>query len=328
MLATSRGVMKKESPISMKRSIHPNISQVQFDFDSLAILPVPDNAEIGLIITPLPEPEQEQEYWWSNLEYRDIPRKPGIYAIVNTINGHFYIGSAVSLYRRKYDHFGSLKANRHKNAHLQNAYNCYGTKNFRFCIIECVTNKKDLIEREQHYIDTMNPEYNINPNASSQLGMKRSEKSKAKMSEAKKGESNSNYGKPMSEEQKISISEALKGHEISDRTRTKISESLKDKPLAPESIAKREATKKARREAGEYAPVISPLKGKPLSPASIAKRTATRKAKREADPTYCKSTHNRGKTFSEKARKNMSEAHKGKKLSPASIEKREATSNS
>jgi hypothetical protein len=99
--ANIRGVMKKERPNSMKRIVHPNITQCQFDWTTLNLQPVPELAEIGIEITQLPEPAQEQEYWWSELEYKRIPRKPGIYAIINTINGHFYIGSAVSLYKRR-----------------------------------------------------------------------------------------------------------------------------------------------------------------------------------------------------------------------------------
>ena len=54
------------------------------------------------------------------------------------LNGHFYIGSAASLYNRKGEHFKGLRNSNHKNAHLQNAYNLYGADAFRFAIVEHV----------------------------------------------------------------------------------------------------------------------------------------------------------------------------------------------
>jgi excinuclease UvrABC nuclease subunit len=53
---------------------------------------------------------------------RDVlPSTPGIYASVNLANQHFYVGSAVNLRRWKMDHFKTLKAGTHRNAHLQHA---------------------------------------------------------------------------------------------------------------------------------------------------------------------------------------------------------------
>ena len=146
------------------------------------------------------------------MEYKHIPKNPGIYAIVNMINGHFYIGSAVNLYSRKNAHFNNLCKNKHHSHHLQHAYNCYGVDAFRFVIIERAETTKMLIEREQHHIDTLNPEYNICPTAGSALGVKRSEETRKKVSEAKKGKPSPNRGKPMSEAQKAKMSELLEGN--------------------------------------------------------------------------------------------------------------------
>ena len=328
MISTSRGRYDKKVGLLqvMQDSIHSNITQCQFDFNALAIAPVPNLAEIGIEITPIPE---TQEYWWNELEYKHIPRKSGIYAIVNTLNGHFYIGSAVDLYHRKVLHFSDLRKSEHHSRYFQNAYNLYGADAFRFVIIEYVEVAKDLIEREQHYIDTLNPEYNIRTIANSNLGIKFSEEVCRNMSESRKGkklspesiikreatrrakrEADPTYSKPRkpshwkgkthSETTKAKIRATLTGYEHTEEARRNIGESHKGntnakgnkgKPKSPESIAKREATKRAKYDSGELA---SPMKGKKQSPESIAKRTATRTAKREADPAYGKWSKKKG----------------------------------
>ena len=50
----------------------------------------------------------------------------GIYQILNTVNGKFYIGSAVDFTLRWAQHKWEFKNNRHSNTHLQRAYNKYG----------------------------------------------------------------------------------------------------------------------------------------------------------------------------------------------------------
>lgn len=79
----------------------------------------------------------------------------GIYKIVNKVDGKFYIGSSVDLNKRKSTHKYELRSRRHHNEYLQNAFNKYGEENFSFEIVEVVEDKGMLIEREQHYIDTL-----------------------------------------------------------------------------------------------------------------------------------------------------------------------------
>ena len=135
-----------------------SFTQQTFDFETLNLQPVPDPA---LQVTH--ELTNEQKYWWSDLEYQHIPRKPGIYAIINILNGHFYIGSAINLYNRKSEHFRNLRNDKHPNPRLQNAYNRDGSDAFRFAIVERVEHAETLIMFEQHYIDNLSPEYNIAP---------------------------------------------------------------------------------------------------------------------------------------------------------------------
>lgn len=75
----------------------------------------------------------------------------GIYRIVNKIDNKVYIGSSLSISKRKYKHFWLLRNDKHDNNHLQNSFNKFGESNFIFEILEfCPTT--DLIERENHHI--------------------------------------------------------------------------------------------------------------------------------------------------------------------------------
>jgi group I intron endonuclease len=165
--------------------------------------------------------------------------KSGIYRIFNKINEKIYIGSAVHLNNRKINHFHALQNNRHRNKHLQRAYNKYKKENFIFEILEYVDDKNKLIEREQWWIDkywNKKVLYNINPIAGSNLGMKHSEESKKKMSESQKG-------KKMSEESKKKMSKVRKGKKMSKEHSENISKSHKGKPSPMDGKRHTEETK-------------------------------------------------------------------------------------
>jgi hypothetical protein len=134
----------------------------------------------------------------------------GIYSITNTVNGHVYIGSAVNISRRWNDHVRHLNKNEHHSIHLQNAWILYGADCFEFSIREhCEI--ENLIEREQFYIDSEKPSYNICQTAGSCLGRKHTEEFKRKCSETHKG--NTYWlGRKHTEEAKRKMSEAQKGN--------------------------------------------------------------------------------------------------------------------
>jgi len=106
----------------------------------------------------------------------------GIYKIQSQIKpDRVYIGSAIDIKDRWWNHIGKLKNNKHGNAKLQNHFNKYGENDLIFIIIEpCFS--QFLIIREQFYINTTNPYFNICKIAGSCLGRKHSEESKIKMS--------------------------------------------------------------------------------------------------------------------------------------------------
>lgn len=93
----------------------------------------------------------------------------GIYKITNKVNGKFYIGSSIHLVRRKAEHKYRLK-NYRGNSIIRNAVLKYGEDAFNFEILEEIhigdwADKAYISEiittREQYYVDSLNPEYNI-----------------------------------------------------------------------------------------------------------------------------------------------------------------------
>jgi len=86
--------------------------------------------------------------------YRETLLYSGIYKITCSTNGTIYIGSAVEIYGRWYNHLYTLTRNKHINTYLQRSWNKYGPANFTFEVIE-QCEKDQCIIREQHYLDTL-----------------------------------------------------------------------------------------------------------------------------------------------------------------------------
>ena len=85
----------------------------------------------------------------------------GVYQIINLINDKRYIGSSKNIYKRWNVHKDILNKNNHINIHLQNAWNKYGEENFKFEIIEEIS--EDFLKfREQFYLDCYNYENTFN----------------------------------------------------------------------------------------------------------------------------------------------------------------------
>ena len=87
-------------------------------------------------------------------------KRCGIYILTNLISGNRYIGNSKNIQQRLQTHRSYLRHNYHINKHLQSAWNKYGEENFDYSILEfCEENER--IKREQYYVDTLKPEYNI-----------------------------------------------------------------------------------------------------------------------------------------------------------------------
>lgn len=162
----------------------------------------------------------------------------GVYQILNITNGHKYIGSAVDIYFRWLLHIRQLHNHKHHSIYLQRAWDKYGESCFMFQSIE-LCDPNDLLCREQYYMDTLSPEYNILRKAGSVLGLRHSAESKMKMALAK-------MGKKASPEALINMSIASKRKIITPETREKMAAKLRGKPLSDAHRAKMSVAQKGR----------------------------------------------------------------------------------
>jgi group I intron endonuclease len=90
----------------------------------------------------------------------------------------------------------------------------YGYSSFKLEILEN-SEPNILIEREQYYLDLLNPEYNILKKAGSSFGFKHAEETKQKIGEA-------SQGLKRTEETKRKMSEAQIGRKHSEDSKEKI----------------------------------------------------------------------------------------------------------
>lgn len=140
----------------------------------------------------------------------------GVYMIRNKINKKSYIGSSVMAKNRLNGHKSLLRRNKHYNQNLQNEYNEYGLAAFEFIIIENGIDPKDLINREEYYIEktksnVLGHGYNIRKVADSNIGVKLSQKSRERIRDSKLGVNNPFYKKHHTKESREKMSEAHKG---------------------------------------------------------------------------------------------------------------------
>jgi group I intron endonuclease len=143
-----------------------------------------------------------------------------IYEIRNTTNDKRYVGSTIDPKRRKVVHFRKLRQGKHHSIVLQRAFDKYGEGAFFFSVIEENIPQDYLIEREQYWLEKLQPEYNIAKIAGSRIGVPASEETKAKMRTA-------NKGRVLSSEHKEKIGNALRGRvrEINPEWRDKLTAS-------------------------------------------------------------------------------------------------------
>jgi group I intron endonuclease len=142
-----------------------------------------------------------------------------IYQITNMLTGDFYIGSAQSFSRRKWQHEYDLKLGKHKNPHMQASWNKYGADAFVFEILEEVSDDVNVLEVENTYLHRLvgrDDCFNVNRDAiHSRLGQKLSAASKAKISASRTGKSAGSdhyrYGQTVSDEVRSKISATQKG---------------------------------------------------------------------------------------------------------------------
>lgn len=149
----------------------------------------------------------------------------GVYMMKSKVHpDRFYVGSALDVHSRWSKHKSNLvRQVPDKNKKLLNHFNKYGWDDFVLSVLERC-DREELLVREQYYIDTLKPWFNICPKAGSGLGRKLSAETKEKVRQANLGKKQSeetiekrrlaNIGQtrpPFTEEHKRRISESKKG---------------------------------------------------------------------------------------------------------------------
>jgi group I intron endonuclease len=139
----------------------------------------------------------------------------GIYLI--EINEQQYVGSTATSFNARFKkHMSDLIANRHGNIIMQRLYNKY--QNIKFSILEeC---EPDIVlQREQYFIDTLNPSINICKKAGNSMGRMVSDETRQKIREKLKG-------KPLSCETIRKLSLVRKGRVLTEEHKNKLSKSM------------------------------------------------------------------------------------------------------
>ena len=154
---------------------------------------------------------------------KDNKNKSGIYKWTNKITNDIYVGQSINLAKRFMNYFNLSYLKNRENLVISRALIKYGYSNFSLDILE-YCDIKILTEREQYYMDRLNPKYNTLKIAGSSRGHKlsaiwprskdlvlgREEETKAKISKSLKGvyvnEKSSLFGRIHSEETKTLMS--------------------------------------------------------------------------------------------------------------------------
>ena len=102
-----------------------------------------------------------------------IPDEAGIYAIVNTVNGHRYVGQAKKMKTRVQSHVRDLDKGTHKTSEdrrLQDAWNEFGRDVFEIVVLETVPDnsaatdyhvRPDNLSLAEHFYINQKSEYNV-----------------------------------------------------------------------------------------------------------------------------------------------------------------------
>ena len=176
-----------------------------------------------------------------NKWHLDIP-KIGIYKIQSQVHPErIYIGSSVNIHKRFSEHRRRLFLNEHDNPKMQDHFNKYLWQDLKCSIIE-ECKKEILVQREQFYIDSLNPWFNICRIAGNCLYKKHSEETKRKLKIARN--------------KRINVG----GWHHTEETKKNWSEQRKGKRQSSETIAKRVAKLKGQKRSEEFKKYLSEIK--------------------------------------------------------------------
>lgn len=161
-----------------------------------------------------PEKKYDNAFLMKKMIISENKGKSGVYMLTNTTTGNIYVGQSTDLSKRFIKYFCLSYIKSKESLIISRALIKYGYTNFSVSILE-YCDKSHLIQREQYYLDKLNPEYNILKIAGSSRGYKHSQDSKDKKSKALKGIyigiKSPLYGKTHTEETKKKMSLQKKG---------------------------------------------------------------------------------------------------------------------
>lgn len=176
------------------------------------------------------------------------PKRSGIYAIINTVDGKRYIGSSVDIERRFRHHRKDLVCDRHWNTYLQRAFNRYGEAAFLFEVLEEEIPVADLLTAEQRWVDSARSwerDYGYNLNALCKRGLS-SPEGRARQAERQRGVKRpahviealraANLGRKRSAESRAKQSASTVGRKHSEETCRRKSVALKGKKRTPAQV--------------------------------------------------------------------------------------------
>jgi group I intron endonuclease len=162
----------------------------------------------------------------------------GVYKILCTANGRFYIGSSHCITARWKEHRYQLERGCHKSRHMQFAWNKYGADAFVFEVLQYEGDRDAREVLEQHFLDTLQPFDVKGFNYAREVGTTRgirwndeqrkkitaslllrrhSEATKERMRQGRLGALNPQHGRPLTEKQKASLHRSGEKHSFFGR---------------------------------------------------------------------------------------------------------------
>lgn len=261
----------------------------------------------------------------------------GIYAIRNTVNNKVYIGSSANIPVRWRSHKNMLGRGIHPNIRLQRAWLKYDGARFDFSVVEHVKDVCDLIQREQHWIDSLSSwahdvGYNICRIAGSTVGTTRTPESRAKIA------AKARFRSPTAET-RAKLSAALKGRKVPPERVARSSASRTGRKLSPSHIENMRAAQTGKKLSAETKAKIAEavkrqwadgkrfpafIAGRKMAPEVVEKVAAAHRGMKRSLETRAKisaAAKNRSAEYLAK----MAASLTGRKLSPETIAKRQAT---
>jgi group I intron endonuclease len=207
MLSIVRNYVETKSPISHKYLNHGKVVPTQkcfkFNHINMNFRKFYSTSDVNSVKF------YEDAFSMRKVIIKENKDKSGIYKWTNKITKDIYIGQSINLAKRFIKYFNLSYLKNRETLVISRALIKYGYSNFSLEILEyCEID--NLTEREQYYMDKLNPRYNTLKIAGSSLGHKHSEETKAKISKALKGiyvkEKSPLFGRTHSEETKALMS--------------------------------------------------------------------------------------------------------------------------